>query len=182
MWRPQSRYTVSRIECRITFPQNQRCRAKIALHPPKSRWRTFLRTPPSHFPLIRSRQGPRGSDAAGWWRVLQHLILGSENGSCYRGVSRLQSHQSRYSVQPSFPSPEQKKFKNIRNVHQDSDFDQRAKGAILEHAFFGWLRFLQGRGGSEILPGNWNLLGLIGAFSGLIGAFSGPIRAFLGPM
>ena len=59
MWRPQSRYTVSRIECRIKFPQNQRCRAKIALHPPKSTCRTFLRTPLSHFPLIRSRQGAR---------------------------------------------------------------------------------------------------------------------------
>ena len=59
VWRPQSRYTVSRIECRIKFPQNQRCRAKIALHPPKSRCRTFLRTPLSHFPLIRSRQGAR---------------------------------------------------------------------------------------------------------------------------
>ena len=57
VWRPQSRYTVSHIECRIKFPQNQRCRAKIALHPPKSRCRTFLRTPLSHFPLIRSRQG-----------------------------------------------------------------------------------------------------------------------------
>ena len=59
MWRPQSRYTVSRIECRIKFPENQRCRAKIALHTPKSRSRTFLRTPLSHFPLIRSRQGVR---------------------------------------------------------------------------------------------------------------------------
>ena len=36
VWRPQSRYTVLRIECRITFPQNQRCRAKIALHPPQN--------------------------------------------------------------------------------------------------------------------------------------------------
>ena len=55
VWRPQSRYTVSRMECR-----NQRCRAKISLHPPKSRRRTFLQTPPSHFPLIRSRQGAKG--------------------------------------------------------------------------------------------------------------------------
>ena len=59
VWRPQSRYTMSRIECRIKFPQNQRCRAKIALHPPKSRCRTSLRTPLSHFPLIRSSQGAR---------------------------------------------------------------------------------------------------------------------------
>ena len=60
VWRPQSRYTVSRIECRIKFPQNQRCRAKIALHPAKSRCRTFLWTPPSHFPLICSRQEAKG--------------------------------------------------------------------------------------------------------------------------
>ena len=60
VWRPQSRYTVSRIECRSEFPQNQRYRAKIVLHPPKSRCRTFLRTPLSHFPLIRSRQGAKG--------------------------------------------------------------------------------------------------------------------------
>ena len=59
VWRPQSRYTVSRMECRIKFPQNQRCRAKIALHLPKSRCRTFLRNPLSHFPLIRSKQGAR---------------------------------------------------------------------------------------------------------------------------
>ena len=57
--RPQSRYTVSRIECRIKCPQNQRCRAEIALHPPKSRCRTFLRIPLSHFLLIRSMQGAR---------------------------------------------------------------------------------------------------------------------------
>ena len=35
VWRPQSRYTMLHIECRIKFPQNQRCRAKIALHPPQ---------------------------------------------------------------------------------------------------------------------------------------------------
>ena len=57
VWRPQSRYTVSRTECRIKFSQNQRCRAKTALHPPRSRCRTFLWTPLSHLPLIRSRQG-----------------------------------------------------------------------------------------------------------------------------
>ena len=66
VWRPQSRYTVSRIECRSKFPQNQRCRAKIALHPPKSRCRTSLRTPLPHFPLIRSRQGAR--QAGGGYR------------------------------------------------------------------------------------------------------------------
>ena len=59
VWRPQSRYTVSRIECRIKFPQNQRCRAKLALNPPKSRCRTFIQTPLSHLPLVRSRQGAR---------------------------------------------------------------------------------------------------------------------------
>ena len=99
MWRSQSRYTVSRIECRIKCPQNQRCRAKIALHPPKSRCRTFLRTPRIALScFIRSRQ-----EGKGWCRgmLVEGLaaLLGPENGSRYRGVSQLQSHQSRYSVQ-----------------------------------------------------------------------------------
>ena len=89
-----NRYTVSRIECRIEFPQNQRCRAKIALHPPKSRCRTFLRTPLSHFPLILPAGRGRGGLVEGI-----AALLGSENGSRSRGVSQLQSHQSRYSVQ-----------------------------------------------------------------------------------
>ena len=49
-------------QCRaqsVASNSRQRCRAKIALHPPKSRCRTFLRTPLSHFPLIRSRRGAR---------------------------------------------------------------------------------------------------------------------------
>ena len=54
---------------------------------------TFLRIPLSHFPLIRSMLGARR--AGGWYRG----TFGSENGSRYRGVSQLQSHQSRYSVQ-----------------------------------------------------------------------------------
>ena len=44
--------------------------------------------------------GQGGGVAAGWWRVSRHF-LGSENRSRYRGVSQLQSHQSRYSVQLS---------------------------------------------------------------------------------
>ena len=97
VWRPQSRYTVSRIECRINFPQKQRCRAKIALHPRKSRCRTFLRTPLSHFPLIRSRQGARraGGGYRGTFGFRKRIALHN------RGVSQLQSHQSRYSVQLS---------------------------------------------------------------------------------
>ena len=86
VWRPQSRYTVSRIECRIKFPQNQRCRAKISLHPPKSRGCTFSPDPPSHFPcLICSRQGPGGGPCRG--RLLEGIaaLLGSENGSRYKG-------------------------------------------------------------------------------------------------
>ena len=96
VWRPKSRYTVSRIECRIKFPQNQRCRAKIALHPPKSRCRTFLRTPP----VALSSHSQQARGAAGWWRVSRHFWV-LKNGSRYRGVSQLQSHQSRYSVQLS---------------------------------------------------------------------------------
>ena len=95
MWRPQWRYTLSRTECRIKFPQNQRCRAKTALYPPKSRCHTFLL---SHFPLIRSRQGAKGGCLGGLVEGIAAL-LGSENGSRYRGVSQLLSHHSRYSVQ-----------------------------------------------------------------------------------
>ena len=47
VWRPQSRYTVSHINCRIKFPENQWCRAKSRYTPPppKSRCRTFLLPP-----------------------------------------------------------------------------------------------------------------------------------------
>ena len=40
---PQSRYTVSRRERRVKLPQNQRCRAKIALHPapPVGAWNRY---------------------------------------------------------------------------------------------------------------------------------------------
>ena len=72
MWRPQSRYTVSRIECRIKFLQNQRCRAKIALHPPKSSCRTFL------------CQG-EGEWCCGGLVGGITALLGSEDGSHYRG-------------------------------------------------------------------------------------------------
>ena len=55
--RPQSRYTVSRIECRIKFPQNQRCRAKIALHP---RVAPFSGPPCRTFLSFAAGRGPRG--------------------------------------------------------------------------------------------------------------------------
>ena len=99
VWRPQSRYTMSRTECRIKFPQNQRCRAKIVLHPPKSRCLTFLWTSLSHFPLIRSRQGAKGVCCGGLEGIA--ALLGSEKGPRCRGLSQLQSHQSRCSVQLS---------------------------------------------------------------------------------
>ena len=67
--------------------------------PPSQGVTLFSAPPPSHFPLIRSRQGAMGGVAAGWWRVSR--LLGSENGSRYRGVSQLQSHQSRCSMQLS---------------------------------------------------------------------------------
>ena len=69
--------------------------------PPQIKVSHLSRDLPSHFPLIRSRQRAKGDVAAGWWRGIAAL-LGSENGSRYRGVSQLQSHQSRYSVQLSF--------------------------------------------------------------------------------
>ena len=181
VWRPQSRYTVSRRECRIKFPQNQRCRAKIALHPPQIKvshlspdppCRTFLsftagrgrgglvegiknllmplflmgcfpvdfqdvkrplRTKSMKRPIkVGKRPINKGKRpikakvlvgvsvgslmgcfrAPPTWRKTAPLkrpikrsmmgiaaLLGSENGSRYRGVSQLQSHQSRYSVQ-----------------------------------------------------------------------------------
>ena len=95
-WRPQSRYTVSRIECRIKFPQNQRCRAKIALHPPKNQGVAPFSGPPCRTFLSFAAGTGRGGLVEGI-----AALLGSENGSRYRGVSQLQSHQSRYSVQLS---------------------------------------------------------------------------------
>ena len=97
VWRPQLRYTVSRIECRIKFPQRIRNVAPNCATPPKSRCGTFLRTPLSHFPRIRSRQCQGGCRG----RLVEGIaaLLGPENGSRYKGVSQLQSNQSRYSVQ-----------------------------------------------------------------------------------
>ena len=48
-------------------------------------------------PVALSSHSQAGG-AEGWWRV-SRPFLGSENGSRYRGLSQLQSHQSRYSVQ-----------------------------------------------------------------------------------
>ena len=70
-----SRNTVSRIECRIKFPQNRRCRAKIALHPanfggPQIKVsHLFLRTPP----VALSSRSQQAGGAAGWWRVSRHF-------------------------------------------------------------------------------------------------------------
>ena len=49
---------------------------------------------------MRSRQGAKGGCRGGLVEGIAAL-LGSENGSRYRGVSQLQSHQSRCSVQLS---------------------------------------------------------------------------------
>ena len=75
------------------FPQNQTCRAKIALHPPKASCRTFLRTPP----VALSSHSQQARGAAGWWRVSRHLWVPKTDRAT--GGSQLQSHQSRYSVQ-----------------------------------------------------------------------------------
>ena len=74
MWRPQSRYTVSRIECRINLPQNQRCRAKIALHP-QIKVSHFSLDPPValSFHAFAAGSGPTGGVAAGWWRISRHF-------------------------------------------------------------------------------------------------------------
>ena len=99
VWRPQSRYIVSRIERRIKFPQNQRCRGKIALHPQIKVSHLSPDLPVALSCLTRSRQGARGEGCRGGLVEGIAALLGSENGSCYRGVSQLHSHQSRYTVQ-----------------------------------------------------------------------------------
>ena len=79
----------------LKFPQNQRCRAKITLHHPNQgvapfsgpSCRTFLS-------VVAGHGGCRGGLVEGI-----AALLGSENVLRYRGVSQLQSHQSRYSVQ-----------------------------------------------------------------------------------
>ena len=97
VWRPQSRYTVSRIECRIKFPQSQRCRTKIALHPPKSCAAPFS-GPPCRTFLSFAAGRVQGGCRSGLEEGIA-VLSGSEKGSRYRGVSQLQSHQLRYSVQ-----------------------------------------------------------------------------------
>ena len=73
--------------------------------PPKSSLRVKVShlspDTPVALPLIRSRQGAslRGGGCRGGLVEGIAALLGSENGSRYRGVSQLQSHQSRYSVQ-----------------------------------------------------------------------------------
>ena len=90
VWRPQSRYTMSRIECRTNIPQNQRCRAKIALHPP------------NQLSLSHSQQAgvKGGCAAADWWRVSRYFCV----PKTYRATGGCRSyspHQSRYSLQLS---------------------------------------------------------------------------------
>ena len=71
-----------------------------ATPPPKSRCRTFLRTPPSHFPVsLTAGRGQGGGGCRGGLVEGIAALLGSENRSRYRGGSQLQSHQSRYTVQ-----------------------------------------------------------------------------------
>ena len=72
MWRPQSRYTVSRVECRTKFPQNRRCRAKIALHPPQIKVSHLSPDPP----VALSSHSQQTGGAAGWWRVSRHFPKG----------------------------------------------------------------------------------------------------------
>ena len=105
VWRPQSRYSVSHIECRTKFPQNRRCRAKIALHPPKSRFRTFLRTPLSHFPLIPSREGVRraGGGYRGTFGFRKRIVLqgGELQGGIAATVTPVALHSLRHNRQLS---------------------------------------------------------------------------------
>ena len=92
VWRPQSCYTLSRIVCRITFLQNQRCRAKIALHPHKSRCRTFSPDPP----IALSSHSQQTGGAAGWWWVLRHFWIPKTDRAT--GGYRSYNHTSRATV------------------------------------------------------------------------------------
>ena len=95
LWRLQSRYTASRIECRIKFTQNQRYRAKIALHPPNQGVAPFSGPPPVALScLTRSRQGARGGGGpGGWWRVSRHFWVAKTDRNT--GGCRSYSHTSR---------------------------------------------------------------------------------------
>ena len=60
VWRPQSRYTVSRIECRIKFPQNQRCCAKSRYTPPNEGVAPFSGPPCRTFLSLAAGRGAKG--------------------------------------------------------------------------------------------------------------------------
>ena len=94
VWRPQSRYTVSRIECRIKSPaESEMSRHNRAT--PRQIKVSHLSPPP---PVAHSSHSQQATGRGGLVEGIAAL-LGSENGSRYRGVSQLQSHQPRYSVQ-----------------------------------------------------------------------------------
>ena len=83
--------------------EKTRCRAKIVLHPlksppPNQGVAPFSGPPCRTFLSFAAGRGPRGGCCGGQVEGMAAL-LGSENGSRYRGASQLQSHQSRYSVQ-----------------------------------------------------------------------------------
>ena len=98
VWRPQSHYTVSHIDRRIKFLQNQRYRAKIALHPPQIKVSHLSPDPPVALSSHSQQAVSKGGVAACWWRVSRHFWV-PKTDRATGGVSQLQSHQSRYSVQ-----------------------------------------------------------------------------------
>ena len=77
--------------------------------PPNQGVAPFSGPPCRTFLSFAAGKGPRGGVAAGGLVEGIAALLGSENGSRYRGESQVQSHQSRYSVQlsvtliPPFP-------------------------------------------------------------------------------
>ena len=92
VWRPQSRYTVSH-----RIPAESEMSRQNRATPPQIKVSHLSPDPP----VALSSHSQQAGVAAVWWRASRHSLLGSENGSRYRGVSQLQSHQSRYSVQLS---------------------------------------------------------------------------------
>ena len=76
--------------------ESEMSRQNRATPPPNQGVAPFSGPPRGTFLSFAAGRGPRGvSRRAGGIAAL----LGSENGSRYRGVSQLQSHQSRYSIQ-----------------------------------------------------------------------------------
>ena len=110
LW-PQSSYTVLRTQCRSRFPQFQRCRRNVAVHPLPQKTVSHLFSHPPVAIAFGVFWRVKNRHKIGGWRCRTGSARGvagkspSNNRSHYTGVSQLHSHQSRYTVPLSSPSP-----------------------------------------------------------------------------